>query len=81
MLKKLAKLERLSRQLDPDAIDIHKFHCVGLRQGIYGEGNRLGMEIRAALQGDLETLTQITSQTATIIAEGHLDKLEPLRQH
>ncbi len=65
------------RKINPDAIDIHKFHCVGMREGIYGGENRLGIEIRAVLVGRNQQLAQVAQRTANILSEGHLDKLPP----
>lgn len=64
-------------KIKSDAIDIHKFHCVGMREGIYGGENRLGIEIRAVLVGRNQQLAQVAQRTASILAEGHLDKLPP----
>lgn len=63
-------------KIDPDAIDIHKFHCVGMRQGIYGDDDkRLGVEIRAIPMGWNQKLSEVAQRTATILAEGHLEQI------
>jgi len=62
-------------EINSDAIDIHKFHCVGMREGIYGDDKRLGIEIRAVLVGQNQQLAQVAQRTANTLAEGHLDKL------
>lgn len=61
--------------IDQDAVGIHKFHCVGMRAGLYGDPKRLGIEVRAVAMGDDVRLQKINERLATILAEGHFTKL------
>ena len=62
-------------KIDPDTIGIHKFHCVGMRAGMYGDPKRIGAEIRAVAMGDDATLNRANKRLADITADGHLTKL------
>lgn len=55
--------------IDPGAIDIHKFHCAGLREGIYGGEGHLGIELRAVPLGAGLELATVSQRITDILAD------------
>jgi hypothetical protein len=61
--------------VDHDKIIVHKFHLAGLRVGLYGEGNKIGIELRGIPAEASGLVRFFVHGLSDMLAEGHLEKL------
>ena len=62
--------------IDEDVISIHKLHGVGLRCAIYGDGLKLGLEVRGVPAAATQTLDLLLSAVPATLAQ-HLPSVPP----
>ncbi len=62
-------------KIDGDEILPHKFHFVGMRTGIYGDDNRVGVEIRGVSTADPAKFDHVCARFEELLSGGNIEKL------
>ena len=62
-------------KIDADTILPHKFHLVGMRTGIYGQDDRVGLEIRGVLRHHVEQFDHATVRAVSMLSDGGVANL------